>query len=245
MLQMMLPTAVADPAQRLGGGMSTPTGADNRAGRPSSFLGRGLRIAVLVALVAGMQQFGDWVGIQLQGVSPHQNAMFDVAVLLLVLAYTCTMALPFVPGIEIGLAVMLVFGPDVYPVVYACTQVALLLSFVAGRLVPLNQLATQAGWLGLHRMQSTLARMEPLEPEKRLEFMLRCAPRCWVRRLIEHRYLALAVLINMPGNAIVGGAGGIGLVAGMSRVFALPKYLLVMALATMPVPVALWICYGT
>ncbi len=139
---------------------------------------------------------------------------------------------------------MLVFGPDVFLVVYACTQVALLLSFAVGRLVPLRHLTALAGWLQLYRMQSTLARLEPLGSEQRLEYMLRCAPRRWVRGLIEHRCLALAILINLPGNAIVGGAGGIGLIAGMSRVFGLPRYMLVMALATTPVPIALSIWYG-
>lgn len=244
-MQMTLPAAVADLTQRPGAGMGPSTAGVASAGRPFSLLQRCLRIATLVALVLGIHTLGDWVSVQLQlELSPRQNAMFDAGVLLLVLAYTVTMALPFVPGIEIGLAVMLVFGPDVFLVVYACTQVALLLSFLAGRLVPLSCLAALADWLQLHRMQSTLASLEPLEPEKRLEYMLRCAPRRWVRKLIEHRYLALAVLINMPGNAMVGGAGGIGLMAGMSRVFGLPQYVFVMALATTPVPIVLWICYG-
>ena len=225
--------------------MGSSTVVPNRPGRPSAFLQRGLRLAILVAVVLGLQVLGDWVIVQLQlELSPRQNAMLDTGVLLLVLAYTITMAVPFVPGIEIGLAVMLMFGPDVFLMVYACTQVALLLSFVVGRLVPSSRLTALAGWLQLHRTQSTLARLEPMEPEQRLEYVLRCAPRRWVQGLIKHRYLALAVLINLPGNAIVGGAGGIGLVAGMSRVFELPRYVLVMALATTPVPIALSIWYG-
>lgn len=237
-MQSTSPTVNGDAAQR-------PTIKAGPPGRPSSLLERGLRIAVLVALVLGIQMLGDWVAVQLQfEPSPRQDAMFDVGVLLLVLAYTVTMATPFVPGIEIGLAVMVVFGPDILFLVYVCTQVALLLSFAVGRLVPLRRLTVLAGWLKLHRARSTLAQLEPMAPERRLDFMLRCAPRRWVRSLVVHRYLALAVLINVPGNAIVGGAGGIGLVAGMSGVFSLPRYLLVMALATTPVPIALSIWYG-
>lgn len=242
---MILPTAVAQFTQRSAVGMGPSTVRVGPAGRSPSLLQRGLRIAMLVALILGIQVLGNWVNAQLQlELSPRENTMLDAVVLLLVLAYTLTMALPFVPGIEIGLAIMLVYGPDVFLMVYACTQVALLLSFVAGRFVPLSRLTALAGWLQLHRMQATLACLAPLEPEKRLEFMLDCAPRHWMQKLIAHRYLALAILINMPGNAIVGGAGGIGLIAGTSRVFRLPRYVLAMALATTPVPIALWIGYG-
>jgi len=210
----------------------------------ASLLQRGLRIGILVALVLAIQALGEWVSVETQlKLSARENTMFGAVALTLILAYTLTMAIPFVPGIEIGLAIMLVFGPQVFLVVYACTQVALLLSFVTGRMVPLGRLAALAGWLRCHRMQSWLCRLEPLAPEMRLQSMIRCAPRRWVRRLVEHRYLALAILINLPGNAIIGGAGGIGLIAGMSRVFGLWRYVFVMALATTPVPIALWICY--
>lgn len=224
--------------------MSPPSVGAGSVLRPPSLLQRVLRFGIIVALVLAIQGLGEWVSVQTQlELSARENAMFGAVALMLVLAYTITMAVPFVPGIEIGLAIMLVFGPQVFLVVYACTQVALLLSFVAGRVVPLSRLAALAGWLQFHGMQSWLGRLEPLTPEKRLESMVRCAPRRWVQKLIEHRYLALAILINLPGNAVVGGAGGIGLVAGMSRVFGLWRYVFVVALATTPVPIALWIYY--
>lgn len=202
-------------------------------------------MALLIALVLGVQALGDWVSVHLQvELSPRQHAMVDTVLLLLVLVYIITMAMPFVPGIEIGLAVMLLFGPDVYLLVYACTQLALLLSFVVGRLLSLRQLVALASWLRLDRTRLTLASLEPMGPDRRLQFMLRAAPRRWLRGLIKHRYLALAVLINVPGNAIVGGAGGIGLFAGMSHVFSLPRYVTVMALATTPVPIVLWIYHA-
>lgn len=200
---------------------------------------------MFVALILVAQALGDWVGAHLQvELSPRQHAMVDTVLLLLVLVYIITMAMPFVPGIEIGLAVMLLFGPDVYLLVYACTQLALLLSFVVGRRLSLGQFAALAAWLRLDRTRSTLASLESMGPDGRLQFMLRAAPRRWLRGLIEHRYLALAVLINVPGNALVGGAGGIGLVAGMSHVFSLPRYAMVMALATTPVPIVLWILHA-
>jgi hypothetical protein len=70
--------------------------------------------------------------------------------------------------------------------------------------------------------------------------MLARAPYQWVGRLVRHRYISLAVLINLPGNAILGGAGGIGLLAGMSGIIKLPRYMATMAIATTPVPLLLW-----
>lgn len=203
--------------------------------------GRWWRLALFVAVVLGIQAAGSWLaGLLELEIWPRHSPMLDLAGVLISAAYVITMALPFVPGIEIGLAVMLVFGAQAIPAIYACTQLALALSFLVGRLVPLGVLAAGAGWLHLHALRRLLARLEPLAPTERLALLTEKAPRAWVRRLITHRYLALAVLINLPGNAILGGAGGIGLVAGMSRVFSLPRYLLLMAVATSPVPLVLW-----
>lgn len=240
-MQMTLQSAAHEVPLRSRDGAAMRAAEAPTAG--STFrVSRGLRITVLVALVIGAQALGDWVGAFLQvEFSSGQNAIANTVVLLLILAYIVMMAMPFVPGIEIGLALMLVLGPDVFPLVYACTQLALILSFAAGRLWSLDQFAALASWLRFERTRSTLAGLESMGPEQRLQFMLRAAPRWWLRRLVRHRYLALAVLINMPGNAIIGGAGGIGLCAGMSRVFSLPRYVMVMVLATTPVPILLWI----
>lgn len=36
------------------------------------------------------------------------------------------------------------------------------------------------------------------------------------------RYVALAVLLNIPGNVVIGGGGGIAFAAGMTRLFSFP-----------------------
>jgi len=58
--------------------------------------------------------------------------------------------------------------------------------------------------------------------------------------LLRHRFLALMVALNLPGNALVGG-GGIGLMAGSSRLFAFPKFILTVAVAVSPVPLMVMI----
>ena len=206
---------------------------------------RWLRLGLLVGAILGLQALGGWVIDHAWfEVWPRHGRMLDAVAVLMAAVYTLTMALPFVPGIEIGLAVMLTFGRSAIVAVYACTQLALLVSFLLGRLVPVAVLVRLTEWLHLHGAADLLRRLEPLAPADRLRFMIARAPRRWVENLVAHRYVALAVLVNTPGNALIGGAGGIGMLAGMSGVVTLPRYALTMALATTPVPLLLWLARG-
>jgi hypothetical protein len=72
-----------------------------------------------------------------------------------------------------------------------------------------------------------------------LDYLLQIAPTRVVPFLLRHRYLALALAFNLPGNALIGGGGGIALLAGLSRQFRYPHYLLMLCLAIAPVPVLL------
>lgn len=56
----------------------------------------------------------------------------------------------------------------------------------------------------------------------------------------RHRYLFLAALINLSGNALVGGGGSILFLAGLSRLFRPFGVALTLALAVLPVPLAIW-----
>ena len=55
--------------------------------------------------------------------------------------------------------------------------------------------------------------------------------------LFDHRYLTLAVCLNVPGNSVLGGGGGIALLCGLSRQFSWRSFLLILAIATSPVPI--------
>jgi hypothetical protein len=74
--------------------------------------------------------------------------------------------------------------------------------------------------------------------EDRLTFLASKAPNRYVPFLLRHRYLALAVLVNLPGNIVIGGGGGIALVAGASRLYSLPRFVATIAIAVSPVPLA-------
>ena len=91
-------------------------------------------------------------------------------------------------------------------------------------------------WLRLRRAEQLLKRIEPLGSEERLRFLLNKAPGAALPFLLRHRYVALAVAINLPGNFLIGGGGGIALVAGLSRLFSFGGFLLTIAIAVAPVP---------
>jgi hypothetical protein len=144
------------------------------------------------------------------------------------------MALPFVPGIELGLALMIMLGPPGVFLVYLCTLVSLSLSFAIGRLISLKAFARFLGWLHLHKARDLMLKLEPLDSQEKFDVLLKSAPSKIVPLLLKHRYLVIALMLNLPGNALIG--GGIGLIAGMSRLYSFPRYLLLVSVAITPLP---------
>ncbi|MET4805043.1 hypothetical protein [Limibacillus sp. MBR-115] len=163
----------------------------------------------------------------------HQMIMFSAAV------YAGLIAIPFVPGVEVGLVLITMLGSGIVLLVYSCTLAGLMLSFLVGRLIPLSAIVKVVQWLRFSRLERLLKRIEPLAGEERLNFLLEKAPGGALPFLLRHRYLALAVAINLPGNFLVGGGGGIALIAGVSRLFTPQGFLLTIALAVAPVPLAI------
>jgi len=201
------------------------------------------RRLLLVALALLALNFGGaWLVAQLNfQIWPRHNDMIELIVVAMFFSYIFIMMLPFVPGIEIGIAIMLMTGQGGIVLVYLCTQIALALSFLIGRMVPKNAMHSFLHSLCSERATAfieELGRTSPLLPAQRIAG--RTPPHWfgrWFAVLMQNRYLALAVILNLPGNAVVGGAGGIGAIAGMSRLFRFPGYVLTVALATTPLPV--------
>jgi hypothetical protein len=139
---------------------------------------------------------------------------------------------------------MLLLGPGGIALVYLCTQLALALSFLLGRLVPTRVIAGAFGWLRMERAKRLVEELESTPPAQRIEALTARSPRRWVSLLLRHRYLALAAILNLPGNAVIGGAGGIGMIAGLSRAYTFPRFLVLMAVSTLPVPLFLILTSG-
>ncbi len=202
-----------------------------------AYFGVALKLVLLAALLVGASYAGKWVMGQFDPhLTPSSEPMLHRMIMTVMVVYVVLMMLPFVPGIEIGLGLMVMFGPKIVPLVYGGTILALTLAFLVGRLVPERTIAKVLATVHLRRASDLLHRLEPLDSNQRLEFLLQKASTRVVPFLIRHRYLALAVALNLPGNALVGGGGGICLVAGFSRLFTFSKYVLAVALAVMPVP---------
>ena len=168
---------------------------------------------------------------------PEHLKIVERTIFVGVILYICLMATPFVPGIEIGLALMMLLGTKGVVLIYICTLIALSLSFAIGRIFPTHLLASLLGWLHLSRAEKLLKAFDKTSPENRLEFVAEQTSTRTIPALLKRRYLVLAALLNLPGNAVIGGAGGIAMLAGMSRLYSFPKYMLLIAVAILPGPV--------
>jgi hypothetical protein len=204
--------------------------------------GKGIRLAAKIALLVGILVFLNYAMGWLANLFAFQMwpQHADMAVFVLfssIVTYIVLLAVPFLPGIEVGLMLMAMLGMKGIVLVYFCTVLSLSLSFLFGRVLPPRYLARALGWFHLNRGRDLITSLEPLDTEERLRFLLKSAPSRIVPFLLRHRYLIIGVLFNVPGNALIGGGGGIGLVAGMSRLFPFPKYLLLICLAITPGPI--------
>jgi Fe2+ transport system protein FeoA len=198
-------------------------------------------IALLVAANFLAHGFADTLDFQIR---PGNEDAVHRTITVSAVLYSILLALPFVPGAEVGLALMAVFGPPIAVLVYACTVAGLLLSFIAGRLFPLSVLVRFANDMRLDRTSKLLADIEPLSRQERLELLAKKAPNRLLPFVLRYRYVALAVALNIPGNFLIGGGGGIGLFAGISRLYTAPGYLLTIIISVAPVPIAVLV-FGT
>jgi hypothetical protein len=201
---------------------------------------RFLKISLIVGFLVLVNYGGSLVIKQINfQVWPEHERLMITVLWFAIVVYVLWMAIPFVPGIELGLALMLLLGTRGVVLVYLCTLLSLSLSFTIGRLIPLNSFARFLGWLHLYKAQDLVLQLEPLNSEEKLDFLLRSAPSRILPFLLKHRYLMIAIALNLPGNALIGGGGGIGLISGMSRLLSFPKYILLVSLAITPLPLLL------
>jgi hypothetical protein len=200
------------------------------------------RIAFVLGIIILLNVAGTWLGQQINfQLFPRHESMLQGALLIALLLYILLMATPFMPGIELGLAVMLLLGSKSALLIYLCTLIALSISYTIGRFFPLRIVLRFLKWLYLEKASELINQLEPLNKQERLEFLNRKAPKKIAPFLLRHRFVTIAVLLNLPGNALIGGGGGIGLVIGMSKMVSFYKYFLVMAVAILPVPLCVYL----
>ncbi len=200
-----------------------------------------LRIAILVAVLVvatwGAHLIRDGLNLQIR---PDNEQQVHRAIMFGLVAYIGLLALPFVPGAEIGIAMLAAFGAAIAPLIYVATVASMTLAYTIGRFLPIGALERLLSFLRLRRAADLVARAAPLSREERLAMMLDGQPKRALSFGLRYRYIALALAVNTPGNSIVGGGGGIMMMAGLSGIFSPVATFVTVALAVSPVPLAVF-----
>ncbi len=163
-----------------------------------------------------------------------------IGILLAVFAaFAVLVSVPFMPSVNMAMALMILRGPDEVWAVYAASVAGLSFAFFYGYLVPHRILHIIFADIGFHRGTALIDRFAGMNRTERLAHIYEFTPNRIRGWLTKWRYLTIAIALNFPGSVVVGGAGGILLVAGMSRLFAPLQLMLTIALVLLPIPVAI------
>ncbi len=199
-----------------------------------------LRLALIAAFAFGVHKLSSWMMMQTD--APGDLTMAGVGILAVMLAaYALMIAVPFVPGIEIGVALMLIQGSTIAPFVYLATLLGLTLAFLIGLWVPYSTLHRIFLDMRMRSACRLLDRVAPLSPDARLRFLSNKLPSWLAPLATRYRYVTLALLINLPGNGLIGGGGGLAMLAGLTRVYAPRATILTFAIAIAPIPLLVWL----
>lgn len=146
--------------------------------------------------------------------------------------YALMLAIPYVPGVELGLLMMVSFGKPGILMAWTGTIIGLNLAYGVGVFLRSHALH----WTPVSRLRATAGNFDALRESQTGRFRL-------LRMFGQHRlrnYILVGVLFNVPGNAIVGGGGAISLVAGLSGRLQWPRFLLTSMIATSVIPLLAW-----
>ncbi len=201
-----------------------------------------LRLLLIFGLVALVSLGLDWVKPAIEGAAGTGTRVAIGGVMVLgLVVYAILMAVPFVPGVEVGVSLLMMQGARIAPFVFLATFTGLSIAYLFGRHVPLGVLKGGFADLGQKRIVRLLERLEPLDHTARLQMLRQGLPRWLQVPLVRYRYLSVALALNIPGNALIGGGGGIAMVAGLSGIFNTRLILVTFALAVSPVPILVMI----
>lgn len=195
-------------------------------------------ILIYMALLGSGWFFSSWITEYTRvQITPQNQSMLTTMIVSTSIIYVAASAIPFVPGAEIGFGLLLVFGARLAVLVYVSMIFALLIAYLAGRFMPVSIISRFFDFLGLTKAGELVREMDALDSKSRFERLTRSAPNRFIPFLLRHRHLALIVLLNMPGNSILGGGGGIAFSAGASRLYSLPAFVFSTMVAAAPIPI--------
>ena len=198
-----------------------------------------LKLSILIGFILlatwGVHLIRDALDLQIR---PDNEQQVHKAIMIGAVAYIGLLAMPFVPGAEIGIALLAGFGAAIAPLIYVCTVAAMMLAFTIGRFLPISALERLLRVLRLRRAADLVARAAPLSKDERVALLLEGQSKRVLHLALRYRYVAMAVAVNTPGNSIIGGGGGIMIIAGLSGIFTPLSTFLTVLLAVSPVPLA-------
>jgi len=202
---------------------------------PGLILRIGILIGFIVLATWGVHMIRDALDLQIR---PDNEQQVHKAIMIGAVAYVVLLAMPFVPGAEIGIALLAGFGAAIAPLIYVCTIAAMMLAFTVGRFLPINALERALRVLRMRRAADLVARAAPMSKDERVAMLLEGQSKRILRLALQYRYVAMAVAVNTPGNSIIGGGGGLMIIAGLSGIFSPLSTFLTVILAVSPVPLA-------
>ncbi|SEK39801.1 hypothetical protein [Pacificibacter marinus] len=194
-----------------------------------------LRVTIFVLLIWLTHLAVGWLMVKIEDLENAAGVRIGVLGALL-LVYVLLMAVPFVPGAEIGISLMMLEGGTLAPFVYCGTLLGLSLAYFVGRRVDcavFKQIATD---LRLTSVSDLIDEIIPMDGEQRQKLLQARLPKWVPTAVIRYKYIVLGLLLNLPGNAIIGGGGGLALIAGFSGLYATRPTALTLAIAVAPVP---------
>ncbi len=197
---------------------------DSIFGRRSSLVRTVLLIYILSTFAIFCNGAVSWLGIT------DPVRLVETAPPIVLLIFVLAAAIPFVPGAEIGFAMLMILGADVAIEVYLSMVVALSLAYCFGRCMPVGALDLRQSPLA-SRLRLLRKKMRTTRADKSITFARRVAG-----LIAANRYLALCFALNTPGNSVLGGGGGLAMMAGASRQYTPFRFLLTIAIAVMPIP---------
>jgi len=175
-----------------------------------------LALAAMVWLVV----FSDGKGLVMDWLQARDYPLLWILIVTSSL-YALALAVPFLPAVELGWMIMAAFGKPAIFSIWFATPIGLLVAFALGYWM------REWPWVGRLRGRFQ-SRVEQATGTGFGDRALRFAD----RRIASHPYWVLVVLINMPGNWLIGGGGGIGILAGASGMYHPLRYFLVLIPAT-------------
>ena len=203
-----------------------------------SSLSRKSRIWAVIGFLLLLWVAGSWssqfLHSQLWPLDTQQTQLF---IGLLVLVYALCMILPFMPAIELGLVLLAMLNIQGVLMLYLVTVVALMTSYGIGKLIPIEILKRFFDFLHIPKASELLCSAEACDEKEQIDRFIEHAPKRLIPFLLRHRYWVFAVAINTPGNMIIGGAGGIAMMSGLSRLFGFRQFALTILIAVSPLPI--------